>query len=155
MTKLNDFLENVLSQEAATNKGTSFHKKMQFLVVDDSKGIYKGDSDLINEVNSHPELKRYFVSSAKTEVPIAGEVFDKESQTKKFVSMRIDRLLVNDENKSIVFIDYKTDTDKTSFIEHYKSQFDKYTQLLQSAYPGYNVVGYILWKQDWTLNKII
>ncbi|MBR5904193.1 MAG: hypothetical protein IKZ49_01510 [Alphaproteobacteria bacterium] len=144
---MKNFLETIFNKETATDSGTAFHKKMQFIIIDE--GIETGAPDLIQEIKSRPELLPYFVKTAKTEVPIAGNVDG------KFYSMRIDRLLINDANKNIVFIDYKTDSDKTKFIEHYKEQFKKYTTLLKSAYPEYSVVGYILWKQDWTLDKII
>lgn len=146
--KLTDFLKSILQTDNATDTGTAFHKKMQFVVVDDEHGD-KGDKEIIENIRSHPDLMPYFVASAKTEVPIAGEVDG------KFWTMRIDRLLIDDKAKEIVFVDYKTDTNKTERIDHYKEQFYKYATLLRSAYPEYKVTGYILWKQDWTLDKLI
>jgi ATP-dependent exoDNAse (exonuclease V) beta subunit len=94
-------------------------------------------------------LLPFFTSNAKTEVPIAGVLRG------VFVSRRIDRLLVNNDNKTIDFIDYKTDTDKNAFIEQYRHQLKEYAELLHSAYPDYKINGYILWLNDWSINKII
>ncbi len=146
--KLKNFLNQKFNEQLATSKGTVAHLKMENIVIDDVVGE-SGDKDIIKKIKTKPELLPYFVASAQREVPIAGFI-DGE-----FVSKRIDRLLINHETKNIVFIDYKTDTDKTQFIDEYKKQLKGYEILLRSAYPEYAISGYILWLQDWTLDKII
>ena len=133
----------------ATSKGTVEHNKLQYVVVDDVVGD-SGDESFCTKIRQRPDLKPYFVASAKTEAPIAGII------NGEFVSCRIDRLLINHDNKSIVFIDYKTDKDKTRFIDEYKKQLEKYAILLHDAYPEYTITGYILWLAfDLELEKII
>ena len=143
---LENFLIGAKNKEFATKSGTFKHLQLQHVVVDDKRGD-SGAPELIEAIKKHPELKVFFNSSAKTEVPIAGYV------NKKLVSRRIDRLLINKDEKNIEFIDYKTDTDKTQFIEQYRQQLGEYRNLLKSAYPDYKINGYILWTSDWTLDK--
>ena len=146
--KLKTFLNRKFSEQIATSKGTNAHLMMEHIVIDDVAGE-SGDKTIIKTIKSKPELLPYFVASAQKEVPIAGFI-DGE-----FVSKRIDCLLINHETKTIVFIDYKTDTDKNQFIDEYKKQLKGYEILLHSAYPEYAISGYILWLQDWTLTQIV
>lgn len=145
--KLTEFLTGAKNKEFATNAGTYMHALLQRVVID--ADIESGDADIIKAIKSHSDLLPFFIKSAQTEVPIAGNVRG------HFVSRRIDRLLINHNHKSIDFIDYKTDTDKNAFIEQYKYQLKEYAELLHSAYPDYTINGYILWLHDWALDKII
>ena len=146
--KLSDFLKSFEQRQYAAQKGTDMHLKMQHIVIDDKNGNI-GDENIINIIKSKPELLSFFSSAAQTEAPISGFIND------IFVSRRIDRLLINHETKVIDFIDYKTDTDKSAFVEQYKCQLKGYAELLHSAYPNYKINGYVLWLHDWTLDKII
>ena len=143
---LHDFLTGAKNKEFATKTGTQMHANLQHVVIDSSGNI--GDIELIKIIQNHPNLKPFFVKDAKTEVPIAGLV------NGHFISRRIDRLLINKTTKNIDFIDYKTDTDKTLFVEKYKKQLNEYHELLKSAYPDYKINGYILWTNDWVLQQI-
>ena len=145
---LNDFLQNAENKKYATQIGTDMHAKMQRIVIDAEQGDF-GDEHIINTIKSKPKLAQFFVPSAKTEVPVADTI------NGCFVSRRIDRLLINNNLKTIDFIDYKTDVDKNAFIEQYKYQLKEYAELLRSAYPGYKINGYILWLHDWVFDKII
>lgn len=144
---LHDFLTGAKNKEFATKSGTQMHNILQHIVVDDSFGNH-GNTDIIEIIKSKPELKRFFVATAQTEVPIAGKI------NGCFLSRRIDRLLINHDTKTIDFVDYKTDTDKTLFVEKYKKQLNEYHELLKSAYPNYEINGYILWTHDWVLEQI-
>ena len=145
--KLTEFLTSAKNKEFATNTGTHMHALLQRVVIDTD--CEKGDTDIITTIKNCPDLLPFFVKSAQTEAPIAGNIRG------HFVSRRIDRLLINHNTKTIDFIDYKTDTDKNTYIEQYKYQLKEYAELLHSAYPGYKINGYILWLHDWSLNKII
>ena len=143
---LKKFLTGAKNKDFATKTGTQIHKQLQYVVIDEAET--SGASDLVNMIQQHQELKPFFVAGAKTEAPIAGYI------NGRFVSRRIDRLLINDLTKTIDFIDYKTDIDKTLFVEHYKHQLNEYAQLLYSAYPDYKINGYILWLHDWKLEQV-
>jgi len=145
--KLNDFLTSINNKKHAIQSGTNAHLLLKHIIIDGDIEI--GDKNLITEIKKQPKIQRFFSSNTKTEVPIAGII------NKQFISRRIDRLLINTETKTIEFIDYKTDTDKSLFIEKYTKQLHEYAQLLQSAYPGYTIIGHILWTQNWDLEKII
>lgn len=145
--KLTDFLNSQHSMKHATQTGTVIHLLLKNIIIDNNKEI--GDTNIINQIKEHAELKQYFTGSAKTEVPIAGII------NGVFVSRRIDRMLIDDTDKTIDFIDYKTDINKTAFIDKYAQQLNEYLQLLCSAYPGYKINGYILWIQDWQLQQIV
>ena len=143
---LKDFLIGAKNKDFATRNGTQTHALLRHIVIDGDN--CHGDKDIIQNIKNHQNLISFFTPSAKTEVPIAGFI------NGVFISRRIDRLLINQNNKTIDFIDYKTDIDKTEFIENYKYQLHEYAQLLRSAYPDYKINGYILWLHDWTLQSI-
>ncbi|MDR1361395.1 MAG: hypothetical protein LBJ18_03810 [Rickettsiales bacterium] len=147
---MKEFLSRRKKSKFGTIAGSAMHSRLQFIVIDkniDNLPIMRGDTELIKSINSHSELVRFFVSSARVEVPIAGIVDG------KFVSRRIDRMIIDD--KEIEFLDYKTDTDKNARRGHYESQMQGYKKLLCAAYPEHKISGYILWLHDWTLERII
>jgi len=145
---LNDFLTTQTNKKYATQSGTKIHALLKNIVLDNKSGDV-GNSEIIEQIKQYPELKQFFGPSAQTEVPIAGHI------NNVFLSRRIDRLLIDTQNKSIMFIDYKTDINKETFIDIYKKQLREYAQLLQSAFPGYKITGFILWIHDWQLEQII
>ena len=144
---LNNFLTLQNSQNYATQNGTNTHRLLKQIIID--KDVEIGDKKLIIQIHAKPELQRFFVKNVKTQVAIAGII------KKQFISRRIDRLLIDTTNKIIEFIDYKTDVNKSLYIDKYTKQLNEYAQLLKSAYPDYKVIGYILWLRDWQLDKII
>ena len=144
---LKNFLTGANNKDFATKSGTKTHTDLQYVIVDDSGNF--GNNDLIKIIQNRSDLKTFFGKDAKTEVPIAGFI------NGRFASRRIDRLIINHDTKTIDFIDYKTDTDKTLFIEKYKKQLQEYAELLRLAYPGYKISGYILWLHDWGLEQIV
>ena len=144
---LKDFLTGAKNKEFATKNGTKMHTLLQRVIIDDSKEY--GDKELIEIIKNNSKLRPFFVSTAQTEVPIAGII------NGIFISRRLDRLLINNCAKTIDFIDYKTDINKDEFIEKYKKQLKEYAILLQSAYPDYKINGYILWLHDWNLELVV
>lgn len=145
---LTDFLNAQNNKKLATASGTKIHTLLKNIKIDSVFGN-TGDAEIIAQIQKHSELIPFFAKSAKTEVPIAGNI------NGIFISRRIDRLLINKEDKTIFFIDYKSDTDKQTFIDKYTKQLTEYARLLKSAYPDYKITGYILWLQDWQLEKVI
>ncbi len=144
---LNDFLQNNEHKLFATAQGTHIHALLQQIVFDNENP--SGDSKLYSIIQQHPELQRYFTKNTRTEVPIAGFL------NNIFVSRRIDRLLIDTNNKTVEFLDYKTDTDTNIFRDKYTKQLTEYARLLRSAYPKYKITGFILWTQNWQLEQII
>jgi ATP-dependent exoDNAse (exonuclease V) beta subunit len=143
---LSEFLAGRRKQKLATDAGSSMHSKMQKIVIDG--GVEKGDKDLIDKIKSHPKLLPYFTKNARTEVPIAGKIDE------KVISRRIDRMLVSHTDKSVVFIDYKTDANKNIFRGKHMKQMSEYSQLLKNVYPDYSIRGLILWLHDFTIEEI-
>jgi len=141
------FLKEAKSKEFAINTGTKSHATLQHIIVD--SGCESGDYNIIQIIKKRPDLQPFFTKNAQNEVPIAGKIHG------RFISRRIDKLLINKTTKTIDFIDYKTDTNKSAHIDKYKNQIQEYAKLLHSAYPYYKINGYILWLQDWALDKII
>ena len=144
---LNNFLRESEHKQYAVQKGTDMHTKMQKIVVDSDCVI--GDTDIVNIIKKRSDLVLFFNKNAKTEVSVVGYICG------TFISRRIDRLFIDDKTKTVYFIDYKTDVNKTEFINKYKQQLNEYAQLLHSAYPDYKINGYILWLNDWELYKLI
>ncbi|MBN1324682.1 MAG: hypothetical protein JW974_00465 [Alphaproteobacteria bacterium] len=143
---LNAFLSQRKKQKFATDTGTEKHSKMQKIFMDIDLNC--NNNTLIEQIKSKPELLPFFLKNSQTEVPIAGII------NGKFISRRIDRLVKNEADKSIVFLDYKTDINKSLFREKYVYQMREYSELLKKIYPDYSIRGLILWLQDFTLEKI-
>lgn len=144
---LTEFLNEAKNKEYAIATGTQSHTVLQHIIVD--ANYTSGAPNIIQIIKTRPDLQPFFTNTAQNEVPIAGEIHG------HFVSRRIDKLLINKATKTINFIDYKTDTDKSAYIDKYKKQLQEYAELLHSAYPEYKINGYILWLHDWVLDKII
>jgi len=144
---LTKFLKEAKNKEFATKTGTQSHTILQGVTVDND--CTAGDADFVQIIKKRPDLQPFFTKNAKNEVPIAGKIHN------HFISRRIDKLVINKTTKTIDFIDYKTDTDKSAYIDKYKKQLQEYAELLHSAYPEYQINGYILWLQNWDLDKII
>ena len=145
---LNDFLTAAERIKHATQTGANMHALLQNIIIDSTFGN-RGNSNIISIIKQHPDLLPYFSAKAKTEVPIAGII------NSIFISRRIDRLLIDDTTKTITFLDYKTDIDTDTFRDKYKKQLTEYAQLLRSAYPKHKITGFILWAQNWQLEKMI
>lgn len=147
MTTLHNILSDHESRTHATNTGTKTHALLQHVIID--KDVEQGDQRLIQKIKQNSTITRFFTAAAKTEVPIAGFI------NGKFISRRIDRLLINHTNKQINIIDYKTDTSRDNYIDNYRIQLHEYAQLLHKIYPSYSVNCYILWTHDFSLENII
>ena len=147
MTTLNDILNTQSYIKNATGVGTKMHVLLQHIVIDGD--IVHGNQDIIQKIKSNPELVRFFTPKSRTEVPIAGTV------NGRFVSRRIDRLNIDDENRVIDILDYKTDVNPDAFYLSYVAQISEYAQLLRATYPAYTINCYILWTHDFSLEKIV
>lgn len=144
--KVADFVSNIESSQYATAMGRNIHAKLQKIML---SPIPTGDTDLIAKIeNAGNELKSFFMENSKTEVPIAGFIDG------KFLSRRIDRLVIDEQNKIIRILDYKTDINTAQFREKYIAKMGEYIKLMQKIYYGYKIDGYILWLHDWTLERI-
>lgn len=142
MSHIREFLSARKSKKHAVRFGTDKHLEMQRINMADK------DNEIVKKISANPSLFVFFSNDSRAEVPIAGIM------NGKFITRRIDRLVIDNENRQIKFLDYKTDTDKDTFREKYIYQMNEYAQLLKSAHPDYSVEGYILWLTDFTLERI-
>ena len=138
-----EFLAGRKKQESATEHGTEIHRRLQFIFID-GENVH-GDADLIEKIRKNPEIAKFFDKDSRAEVPIAGFI------DSKFYSKRIDRLVVFPQK--ILFLDYKTDISRARRDDYIKTM-KIYARLLQGAYPGRDISGYILWLHDWELELI-
>ncbi|MCR4917574.1 MAG: hypothetical protein K5912_01360 [Alphaproteobacteria bacterium] len=145
--KLQSALDNFNRQKYATDSGTLMHTKLQSVFFLPTGAT--GDQDIIKSLSKIPELCEYMGDKSKTEVPIAGII------NGLFISRRIDRLYVNRNTKTVVVIDYKTDTNHTMFFKKYTEQLTEYKALLKQIYPDFLIQCKILWTSDFTLENII
>jgi len=144
--QLHDFISKQESAEFATQNGLAMHAKLQFVRMG---AVPTGDNELIKKIEScGDKLKSFFGENSRSEVPVAGII------NGKFISRRIDRLIVDDINKTVRILDYKTDIDTNKFRDKYITQIHEYAGLLKQIYPEYKISGYILWLHDWTLESI-
>lgn len=125
----------------ATNTGTQVHAMLSRVFINDDKVC--GNLDLINHIRAVPGLSKLFGAKSQVEVPIAGIL------NERFVSRRIDRLLVDKVTQEIWILDYKTDVNKSLFRDKYKMQLQEYASLISQIYPDYKIYTCILWTHDW------
>lgn len=130
----------------ASEHGTQTHVRLQHIIIDGEK--IHGDAELARTIAAIPELRKFFSPASRTEVPIAGTI------NGRFISRRIDRLLIDNATKSILILDYKTDVDCTAFRDKYVIQLREYATLLRAIYPDYKISAYILWTHDFLLEKL-
>ena len=143
--RLQELLNKQNSTEYARKFGILMHAKLQNIIID---GDYEyGDINLISKIKEQPNLTIFFRKNAKTELPIAGYI------NGKFISRRIDRIIIDSDNKTIKILDYKTDLDKSIRKDTYKAQITEYKKLICDIYPDYKVFSYILWTNDFCLEK--
>lgn len=147
MTTLNNILNNITQQQISTDTGTKIHTVLQQITIDDN-GIKSGNIEYIKKIEQTPNLKKFFSSDSKTELPIAGTI------NGKFISRRIDRIVINHDTKTIDILDYKTDITHDKYYNKYKIQINEYILLLQQIFPNYMINGYILWTHDFLLEKL-
>lgn len=142
---LNKLLQEHENRKFATATGQRMHDKMRHIVID---GTGRGDADILKVILSRPDLLRFFGPDSRTEVPIAGYI------NGKFISRRIDRMVVNHKTKTILILDYKSDVDKSAFYRNYVAQIHEYRELIHEIYPDYTAAGFILWLHDFTLVQV-
>ena len=69
---------------------------------------------------------------------------------------RIDKLIIDTDEKKILIIDYKTNTEakntSNKYIEQYKKQLFDYKVIIQNIYPEYKVQTAILWIADFSVS---
>ena len=147
--KLSQIVDAARRMEFATQTGTQTHAMLRHLVLGDKSSDDIGDAELVRRVRSNELLIPLFDASAMTEVPLAG------IYNGRFISRRIDRMRIFDDERRGVFIDYKTDINRTAMRAQYVARMREYAALLGEIYPGYTVAGYILWLHDWTLDAAV
>lgn len=141
MTRTAEIFQQLDNNKFATDTGVKMHKKLQYI-------SEHTDTELFKKISTDKTLSEFFGSNSKTEVPIAGTI------NGKFISRRIDRLYINNSDKIIAVIDYKTDVNRETFYSTYVYQVSEYISLLRHIYPDYRIDGYILWTHDFLLEKI-
>ncbi len=146
MTKLHNIIARQEHEQYAMNEGVEAHTKLRRVFID--KEITNGDSVYIDKIQTRDDLRPFFVKNSRTEVPIAGTV------NGHFISRRIDRLVVDDMNQTILVLDYKTDINRDAFRDRYYAQIREYNELLKAIYPTYKIMGYILWTHDFSLENV-
>lgn len=139
---LSDFMQKYDNVKHATKAGTTMHKKMRFV------DMHNINDDIVKQIKKRPDLAMFFDSDALTEVPVAADI------NGRFISRRIDRMIVDNERRVVRILDYKTDINKDSFRAEYIAQVREYMAIVGKIYPEYKIFGYILWLHDWVLEKV-
>lgn len=144
--QLNEFIKNQDAEKYATQNGRAIHAKLQFVRITPTP---IGAPDLIAKIMAGgAELQSFFTDDARVEVPIAGVIDG------RFISRRIDRLVVDGATKTVRVLDYKTDIDTEKYRPKYIAQLREYAELLKQIYPRHKISCYILWLHDWHLEKL-
>ncbi len=147
MTTLHNILNATQHTTHATDTGTKIHARLQQIVIDGDK--HTGNETIIQKIITNPQITAFFTPESKTELPIAGTI------NNRFISRRIDRLLINNITKTIQILDYKSDISHDRFYTKYIAQIKEYAELLHKIYPDHKITGHILWTHDFSLEQII
>ena len=147
---MNEIICDLLAVEEraafATASGSEMHLRLQRVSLD---APYSGDAELRDRIISFgKDLVRFFRAPARAELPVAGYI------NGRFISRRMDRVIIDNIAHTVDILDYKTDIDRTSRRDKYMAQVGEYITLMRRIYPDYAVCGYILWLHDWTLEKV-
>lgn len=146
VNSLKELMNEYNATKYAENAGIQMHKKLRLVrVLSDCGDV---DCELKKRIEMCDGLSAFFTENAQTEVPVAGII------NGGFISRRIDRLVVDDKNKIVRILDYKTDVEKETRHEKYIAQLSEYEKLMCQIYPKYKIETYILWLHDWTLEKL-
>lgn len=143
---LRELLKQYDAASHAIDVGTHMHEKMRHVFIE---GVHtRGDGEIIKKITAHKELLQFFDTNSQTEVPVAGVIRG------KFISRRIDRMVINHDAKTIMILDYKTDTKPDEHRAAYHAQVAEYVDLLRMIYPKYTVHGFILWLHNFELESV-
>lgn len=145
--RLNLLMRSIESKKIATDNGTSAHLQMSKIIF--QNGDFIGDKNIISKIKTNNELCEIMGPLSRAEVPLAGYVDG------VFLSRRIDRLYINETTKTVVVLDYKTDTDKKQYYEKYRVQLTEYYKLLKQIFSEFDIKCKILWLNDFTLENVI
>jgi ATP-dependent helicase/nuclease subunit A len=134
---ISDILDD-FSRKYGVKYGTDFHRKLQFLKLDD-------EGKTAEKIRKTPALSRFWAPGSRAEAPIAGMMGG------QFYSFRIDRLIETED--AVEFLDYKTDSTRANRDE-YAEKLKKYAAMLSKIHPSKTIRAYILWLHDWSLDEI-
>lgn len=143
---IQELLKKYESGKFATGAGTQAHLRLMQVCIDGD--ATRGDAGLVQKIKSCDGLPDFFGPTSRTEVPIAGFIDG------KFISRRIDRMIVNHELKTVRILDYKTDVNPDAVRSKYAAQVREYCALMQRIYPDYKITGHILWLHDWCIESV-
>ncbi|MDE6478466.1 MAG: hypothetical protein K2L94_04450 [Alphaproteobacteria bacterium] len=145
--KLSELIAQNTHMKFATDAGVRMHALLRMVTLDDAGGD-RGDAELVARIRANKNLIPFFGPNSRGEVPIAG------IYRGKFISRRIDRMVVDPDARTVWVLDYKTDVDRVARREKYAAQLREYMALLSEFYPDFTVRGFILWIHDWTLESM-
>ena len=145
--KLNKIIHDIESAEFATATGTDMHARMSKIKF--QNGDFVGDKEIVSKIKTNAELCEIMGPLSRAEVPVAGYIDG------VFLSRRVDRLYVNKNTKTVVVLDYKTDTNRKKYYEKYRVKLMEYYKLLKENFPNFNIKCKILWLNDFTLENVI
>lgn len=148
MTQLHKIIATQEHEKHATHTGTQMHALLAKIHFPTNGPDNTDTSEITRKIKQTPDLAELFSTQSKTEAPIAGTIND------RFISRRIDRLLIDHATKTIKILDYKTDTNPNLRKNTYIAQINEYAQLLRAIYPTYTIFGYILWTHNFLLENI-
>ena len=93
-----DFIRRGRDMRFATSAGTDMHERLRKIAIDAAAA--RGDAELIARIQTNAPLAEYFGPHARTEVPVAGTI------NGRFISRRIDRMIVDAAAKTINIFDW-------------------------------------------------
>lgn len=130
----------------ATDAGTRMHDILRRITIGPTDT--SNYPEIVAKIMSCPGAAEYFTNDAQTEVPIAGRI------NGKFISRRIDRMVIDHTNRRIKIMDYKTDTHPEQMRGKYITQLHEYCDIMHEIYHDFKITAVILWTHDWHMEYV-
>lgn len=134
---------------------------MHFIEVQAPEYEEEQREDILREVLAITEGEAYhalFLPGTKAEVPITGKVTLPGQSKVHVISGQIDRLMIDEDQKEIWVVDYKTNRPPPRTAEdiqaEYRQQMLCYRLLLSDIYEGYAVRCFLLWTDQARLMEV-
>ena len=133
-----------LPAAARQRKAIDWLTRFHAMPSDEAKALWEE----VHGVMNHPDFAPLFGPGSRAEVSIAARIIDATGR-ERLISGQIDRLVVLEEARQVLIVDYKSNrpppADIAGVAEEYIAQLAAYAAAAQPLWPGHAIRGALLW----------
>ena len=133
-----------LPAEQRQRKAIDWLTRFHDMPTDEAELLWKE----VHGVMNHPDVAPLFGPGSRAEVPIAARIID-EADKERVISGQIDRLVVLNEAKQVLIVDYKSDRPPPKRVEdvaeEYLAQLAAYAAAVRPLWPDHAIRAALLW----------